>query len=160
MRRLLPAIKRFLNKAVDEYHALNTAGKWPVTCSSNAAALRSGSWFWNCGIEGHVVQECRKPKDQDTINANKKKWQEQWGKSDETSGGGPPIEQQECEESSEGAESSKQEESTPPPETASSDHVLVSKAHARSVLSNLERTSASDDTVEMCAALCTLFSLN
>ena len=49
---------------------------------------------------------------------------------------------------------------SPKTQEVSPDHVLVSKAHAESVLTNLERTSASDDTVEMVGALRTLFSLN
>ena len=37
--------------------------------------------------------------------------------------------------------------------------VVVDKNKAKKILGNLERNSASPDTAEICAVLCTLFSL-
>jgi len=212
----LAEIKKFLVKAVDEYHALNTAGKWNVPHSTpHAGAARTGVDCWNCGANGHASHECRKPKNHENIAANRKKWQETRDKQNQGSEGGrPPIQQQQRKKwgTEQPSGEVKWEGGTPKahcnrcgwndshstkyhsaysknpasfnictaspkhpltlakfgsgtpmsPKTqeVSPDHVLVSKAHAESVLTNLERTSASDDTVEMVGALRTLFSLN
>jgi len=130
---------------------------------------------WNCGKEGHSCDECRKPKDQAIIDAAKKKfWEERGQRSGEGELNRQPVEQQQRKKwgiKEEDAEEKKEvpsESASQPSAKASegdcakapADHVMVSRSHARSVLSNLERTAESDDTVEMVAALRTLFSLD
>ena len=51
----LAFIKKHLNKAVDEYHALCTAGKWHVSQGTPRATVIV---CWNCGKEGHNCGEC------------------------------------------------------------------------------------------------------
>ena len=46
-------------KAVDAYHALNTAGKWHV--NHKRVSTASTSTCWNYGEAGHRLNECPKP---------------------------------------------------------------------------------------------------
>jgi len=66
----LSKVKEIMNKAVESYHALCTAGKWHVNNKRASLVI-----CWNCGAEGHRCEECTKPKNQANIDAAKKKWE-------------------------------------------------------------------------------------
>ncbi len=69
----LKEVKTLLSRAIESYHALCTAGKWHMTKSSGGRV--SVVVCWNCGEEGHICTKCNKPRNQATIEANKKQFQ-------------------------------------------------------------------------------------
>ena len=71
----LEAVSNIMSKAVEFYHALCTAGKWHVNLRRANALGGSSIVCWNCGKEGCNVRICPHPKNQATIEANKKKWE-------------------------------------------------------------------------------------
>ena len=70
-------IEAVLEKAVDHYDLLCTAGLWNKT-SRGGSALQSivdaVNICWNCGEKGHTARQCKKPKDPETFNKNRKAW--------------------------------------------------------------------------------------
>ena len=68
----LKEVKTLLSRAIESYHALCTAGKWHMT--KNSGGRVSVVVCWNCGKEGHVCTKCDKPRNQASIDANKKKF--------------------------------------------------------------------------------------
>ncbi len=77
----LPCIQTILSEANSLYNSLNTSNKWNVPHRGGCA-----SSCQNCGGKGHRVTQCKKRKDQNRITENKKKWEEETGKS--SKGGG------------------------------------------------------------------------
>ena len=74
-------IDAVLDKAVDQYDLLCTAGLWNKATRGGGNALKSivdmVNICWNCGQKGHPAFKCRKPRDPVTYNKNKKAWLEQ-----------------------------------------------------------------------------------
>ena len=73
-------LEAVLEKAVDVYDKLCTAQLWikPGRGGGNAlnSIVQAVSVCWNCGESGHRVGECKKPRDQKTIDKNKKAFME------------------------------------------------------------------------------------
>ena len=82
-------IDAVLEKAVDQYDLLCTAGLWnKVTKGGNAlkSIVDMVNVCWNCGQKGHPATRCPKPKDPVTYNKNKKAWLEQKAKGGNSDG--------------------------------------------------------------------------
>ena len=123
----------------------------------------------------NACNKCNRPKNQDAIDKAKKEFEDEkygrnkpggscehkkWGVKDNDEVVPEPT------IAPEGNNSAGSEGATHPPAStniasdAHANQVVIDKDQANQILRNLERNSASTDTVEICTALRTLFSLD
>lgn len=76
-------IEIYLQEALDLWVAANVSNAWKITNHHHSANA-----CFNCGDEDHMLPECPKAYDQDTISKNKAKFQKNKGTKGRTSGGG------------------------------------------------------------------------
>jgi hypothetical protein len=71
-------IEAIFDRAVDLYDSLCTTGNWNKAERSGLIhnVVKMVAACWNCGAEDHSCGACPKPKNQDTINKNKKAFME------------------------------------------------------------------------------------
>jgi len=83
---IMAEVRGILSRAVSYYSSLSTSSMWLLPQKkqqANVFGTPSGTtnFCWNCGKQGHGLDQCREPRNEDKIAENRRKWSEAGGKS-------------------------------------------------------------------------------
>lgn len=90
---IMGEVRVLLNYAAQFYGSLNMSDKWNQTKSPRVDMFgkptgTTTSVCWNCGKQGHTVDNCTVPRNEEKIAENRRKWMESSGRSGKTKGAG------------------------------------------------------------------------